>query len=267
MTTAPYNESVQDAVARETKRRKRVFSAFIGLLLIPIAIGAYALSKAPTETQKVANDVAPIVTQRVGADISAGITDKVIAQTQPIIQKNVANEISTTVEPRLAAVGTLQKDIANLQQTTQKVSDFVASATPQLASVSGLNERLSAVQGLVEQHASAFKAISSDQLSLREELLKTRDATQTLSMSVARIAPMANDLELSRQQMQKFQQSVTNDLGSIKQMVNSDIQAANANKEAIGSLNNRLSRLESELKNLQGRAMALERAKEERKPQ
>ncbi|HEX3068811.1 MAG TPA: hypothetical protein VHX14_09555, partial [Thermoanaerobaculia bacterium] len=209
MTTAPFNESVQDAVTRETKRRKRVFSAFISLLLIPIAIGAYALSKAPTETQKVAADVAPIVAQRVGADISTGITDKVIAQTQPIIQKSVAHEIS--VEPRLAAVATLRQDITNLQQTTQKVSDFVATATPQLATVSGLNERLAAVQGLVSQHDNAFKAISSEQASLRQ-------SSQTLSMSVARVAPMANDLELARKQMQEFQRSVTNDLGSIKQM-------------------------------------------------
>jgi len=260
MTTAHYDESVQDAVARETKRRKQVFSAFISLLLVPIAIGAYALSKAPTETQKVADDVAPIVTQRVGADISAGITDKVIAQTQPIIQKNVAKEISAAVEPRLTAVATLRQDITNLKQTTQKVSDFVATATPQLGSISGLNERLSAVQGLVNQHDNAFKTISSEQASLRQ-------SSQALSMSVARVAPMANDLELSRQQMQKFQQSVTNDLGSIKQMVNSDIQSANANKEAIGSLSNRLSRLETELKNLQGRASALERSKDERKPQ
>jgi chromosome segregation ATPase len=237
------------------------------LLLVPIAIGAYALSKAPTETQKVVNDVAPIVAQRVDADISAGITDKVIAQTQPIIQKNVANEISTTVEPRLAAVDTLQKDITNLQQTTQKVSDFVASATPQLASVSGLNERLSAVQGLVDQHDSAFKTISSDQDSIRQDLAKTRDATQTLSVKIDRIAPMANDLELSRQQMQKFQQSLTNELGSIKEMVNSDIQTANANKEAIGSLSRRLSVLESDLKKLQGRAAVIERSKDERKPQ
>src|SRR6266852_577842 len=143
MTTAPYDESVQEAVARETKRRKRVFSTFMALLLAPIAIGAYALSKAPCEAQKVATDVAPIVTQRVGADISAGITNNVMAQTQPLIQKNVAQEISTTVEPRLAAVATLRQDITNLQQTTQKASDFVASATPPLASVSGLGERLS----------------------------------------------------------------------------------------------------------------------------
>lgn len=264
MTTAPFNESVQDAVTRETKRRKRVFSVFISLLLIPIAIGAYALSKAPTETQKVAADVAPIVAQRVGADISAGITDKVIAQTQPIIQKNVANEISTTVEPRLAAVGTLQKDITNLQQTTQKVSDFVASATPQLASVSGLNERLSAVQGLVDQHDSAFKTISSGQDSIRQDLAKTRDATQVLSTKIDRAAP---DLELSRKQMQEFRQSVTNELGSIKEMVNSDIQTANANKEAIGSLSRRLSVLENDLKKLQGRAAVIERSKDERKPQ
>ena len=50
--TEPYNESVQETVDRETARRKRVFLAFMALLLVPIAIGAYALTKAPSETDK-----------------------------------------------------------------------------------------------------------------------------------------------------------------------------------------------------------------------
>ncbi|HXH92131.1 MAG TPA: hypothetical protein VNN25_11170 [Thermoanaerobaculia bacterium] len=267
MTTAPYDESVQAAVARETKRRKRVFSTFMALLLVPIAIGAYALSKAPTEAQKVATDVAPIVTQRVGADISAGITNNVMAQTQPLIQKNVAREISANVEPRLVAVDTLKQDITNLQQTTQKVSDFVASATPQLQSVSGLGDRLSTLQGLVDQHDNTFKTISSDQASLRQDLSKTRESTQALSMRIDKLATVPNDLEASRRQMQEFQQAVTKELGSIRNMVNSDVQAANANKEAIGSINGRLSRIENDLSKLQARANVIERSKDEKKPQ
>lgn len=265
MTTAPYDESVHEAVARETVRRKRVFSVFIALLLVPIGIGAYALSKAPTEAQKVATDVAPIVTQRVSADISAGITNNVIAQTQPIIQKSVAREVSANVAPRLAAVDTLQRDITNLQQTTQKVSDFVASATPQLATVSGLGDRLSTLQGVVNQHEDAFKTISSDQASFRQDLAKTRESTQSLSMKIGKVDAMANDLELSRKQMQEFRQAVTNELGSIRSLVNADVQAANANKEAIGSLNNRLSGIEGELRKLQARATIIER-KDEKKP-
>jgi chromosome segregation ATPase len=264
--TQTYDESVQKAVARETARRKRVFSAFISLLLVPIAIGAYALSKAPREAQKVATDVAPIVTQRVGADISAGITNNVIAQTQPIIQKDVAREISASVEPRLAAVTTLRQDITNLQQTTQKVSDVVANVTPQLASVSGLGDRLTSLQGLVSQHEDAFKTISSDQASFRQDLAKTRESTQNLSMKIGKVDAMANDLELSRKQMQEFRQAVTNELGSIRSLVNSDVQAANANKEAIGSLNNRLSGIEGELRKLQARATIIERSKDEKKP-
>ena len=267
MTTAPYDESVQEAVARETKRRKRVFSTFMVLLLVPIAIGAYALSKAPTEAQKVATDVAPIVTQRVGADISAGITNNVMAQTQPLIQKNVAREVSATVEPRFAAVDNLKQDITNLQQTTQKVSDFVASATPQLQAVSGLGDRLSALQGLVDQHDNTFKTISSDQASIRQDLAKTRESTQALSMKIDKFATVPNDLEASRRQMQEFQQAVTKELGSIRNMVNSDVQAANANKEAIGSLSNRLSVVEGDLRKLQNRATVIERSKDERKPQ
>jgi len=267
MTTAPYDESVQEAVARETKRRKRVFSTFIALLLVPIAIGAYALSKAPTEAQKVAADVTPIVTQRVSGDISAGITNNVMAQTQPLIQKNVAREISANVEPRLAAVDTLKQDITNLQQTTQKVSDFVASATPQLASVSGLGDRLSTLQGVVDQHDNMFKTINSDQASIRQDLAKTGELTQTLSMKIDKIGPEANALELSRKQMQEFQQAVTKELGSIRNMLNSDVQAANANKEAIGSLSSRLSALENDLRKLQARATVIEHSKDERKPQ
>ena len=46
MTTAneSYEEWIQQAVARETARRKRVFMTFMALLLVPIAIGGYALA-------------------------------------------------------------------------------------------------------------------------------------------------------------------------------------------------------------------------------
>ncbi len=234
MTTAPFNESVQDAVTRETKRRKRVFSAFISLLLIPIAIGAYALSKAPTETQKVAADVAPIVAQRVGADISTGITDKVIAQTQPIIQKSVAREISATVEPRLATVDTLRKDITNLQQTTQKVSDLVASATPQLAAVSGLNERLSAVQSAVAQHDSALRNINNEQTTLRQNVVKTQDLSQNLALRIDRVTQSPGDPQSIRKQ--------------------------------LDDLSRRLSGIENGMEKLQSRVSAVERSREVVKP-
>jgi chromosome condensin MukBEF complex kleisin-like MukF subunit len=80
-------------------------------------------------------------------------------------------------------------------------------------------------------------------------------------MKIDKIAPVPNDLELSRRQMQEFQQTVTKELGSIHNMVNSDVQTANANKEAIGALSS------GELRKLQARATVIERSKDERKPQ
>jgi chromosome segregation ATPase len=234
MTTAPYDESVQDAVARETRRRKRVFSTFISLLLVPIAIGAYALSKAPAETQKVAADVAPIVTQRVSADISAGITSKVVAQTEPMIQKTVQQEISATVEPRLASVATLRQDVTKLQQTTQKVSDIVTSATPQLAAVSGLNERLSALQGSVNQHDSVLRNINDEQTALRQNIVKTQDMNQSLATRIDKVTQSPGDPQSIRKQ--------------------------------LDDLSRRLSGIENGLEKLQSRVSAVERSREVVKP-
>jgi len=141
MTTAPYDESVHEAVARETARRKRVLLAFLALLLIPIAIGAYALSKAPTEIEKVASDVTPIVTSRVAGDITERVTSDISAKTEPLIRQNVAREVTTVVEPRLASV---TNDITQLQTSVQKTSALVESVTPQLAAVPELTNRITA---------------------------------------------------------------------------------------------------------------------------
>ncbi len=141
MTIAPYDESVREAVARETARRKRVLLAFLAFLLVPIAIGAYALSKAPTEIERVASDVTPIVTSRVAGDITERVTSDITARTEPLIRQNVSREITTVVEPRLASV---TNDITQLQTSVQKTSALVQEVTPQLAAVPELTKRLTA---------------------------------------------------------------------------------------------------------------------------
>lgn len=138
--TVAYDESVHEAVARETARRKRVFLAFMGLLLIPIAICGYVLTRAKTEVERVAADVTPIVTSRVAGEITTRVTNDVATKTEPLIRENVAREI-TVVESRLSSVS---KDITQLQETTQKTSELVRSVTPQLTAVPELTKRLSA---------------------------------------------------------------------------------------------------------------------------
>lgn len=237
MTTAPFNESIQDAVARENARRKRVFLAFLALLLVPIGIGAYALTKAPTETAKVANEVAPIVTERVGGEIAARVSNDVASRTEPLIRASVAREINATVEPRIATLtGTLTKDITDLQTTARDTSAFVTAATPQLASIPALEDRMVKLSGAVEQNANVVQALRTDQDRLRQEVAGNNDGAS------------------SRQQFAELRQIMAKELGSIRALAAASAQTANANKEAIDALARRVAALEAEFKRQQNRA-------------
>lgn len=227
MTTAPYDESIQDAVARENARRKRVFLAFLALLLVPIGIGAYALTKAPSETAKVANEVAPIVTERVGGEIAARVSNDVASRAEPLIRANVAREITATVEPRIASLTTtLTKDITDLQTTVRDTSAFVTAATPQLASIPALQDRMVKLSGAVEQNTNVVQALRTGN----------------------------NDGASSRQQFAELRQAMFKELGSIRAIATAGAQTANANKAAIEALARRVAALEVASKRQQGRA-------------
>jgi phosphotransferase system IIB component len=182
MTTAPYDESVHEAVAREAARRKRVFLAFLGLLLIPIAIGAYALSKAPTEIEKVASDVTPIVTSRVSGEISERVTKDVSARTEPLIRENVAREITAVTN-----------DITQLRTTVQKTSELVQNVTP----------RLDAMSGFVSQTENTLKVLNTNQGRLDQEL-------KTIRAPGISIRPPVTDRELMllRRELESLQARV-----------------------------------------------------------
>jgi septal ring factor EnvC (AmiA/AmiB activator) len=218
--TAPFNESIQDVVARENARRKRVFLAFLALLLVPIAIGAYALTKAPSETAKVANDVAPIVTERGGGEIAARVSNDVASRAEPLIRASVAREINATVEPRIASLtGTLTKDITDLQTTVHETSAFAGK-----------------LSGTVDQNANALQALQTDQNRLRQEVTDNNDGAS------------------SRQQFAELRQSMAKELGSIRDLAAASAETANANKAAIDALARKVAALEVALKRQQSRA-------------
>lgn len=182
MTTAPYDESVREAVTREAARRKRVFLAFLGLLLIPIAIGAYALSKAPTEIEKVATDVTPLVTSRVSGEISERVTKDVSARTEPLIRQNVAREITAVTN-----------DITQLRTTVQKTSELVQNVTP----------RLDAMSGFVSQTENTLRAINANQGRLDQELKAIR------APGISAVPPAANrELMLQTRQMAELRREL-----------------------------------------------------------
>ena len=183
MTTAPYDESVREAVARETARRKRVLLAFLALLLIPIAIGAYALSKAPTEIERVASDVTPIVTNRVAGEISERVSKDVSARTEPLIRQNVAREITAVTN-----------DITQLRTTVQKTSELVQNVTP----------RLDAMSGFVSQTENTLRALNANQGRFDQQL----KAIRAPGISV-RPAPADRELMQLRRELESLQARVT----------------------------------------------------------
>ena len=253
--TESYDESIREAVARETARRKRVFLAFIGLLLVPIAIGAYALSQAPSEAERVATEATPIVIQRVGGEITSRVTSEVATRTEPIVRDNVSREITTRVEPRIAsATSALRVDITALEKTVQETSTVLAAAQPRLASIPEFEGRLTNLAGLVDRTEGAFRTLSAEQNGLREEVAKERELTQGLSN---RVEEMKSD-SVSSRQLNEFRQAMKRELDSIRAIADTSAQTANSNKEIVGSLARRVSLVETALKELQGRAAAID---------
>jgi chromosome segregation ATPase len=244
------SESVQEALARETARRKRVFLAFVGLLLVPIAIGAYALSRAPSETGKIVNDVTPIVTERVATQV----TNDVVTRSEPLIRRNVSREIAATVEPRISSVATdLRRDLSSLQTTVNETSTAVAATTSQLASVSRMSDQVATFGGTVRRTEAAFQELGERQEVLRRDVDAGRQFAQALSRNVDRIDARLNDLP-SRQQLAALQ----TDLAAIRTLANNSAQTANANRETLGSLVRRLSQIDDELRKLDQRVATIE---------
>jgi hypothetical protein len=269
-----YDDSIQETLARETARRKRVFLAFIVLLLVPIAIGAFALTKAPSETAKVANDVTPIVTERVGGQITERVTSDVVSRAEPIIRDNVARAITANVEPRIAsAADALRKDITDLQTTTRETAQFVAAATPQLSAITGFEDRLLSLDGSLDQTRGLFQTLKNDQEGLRRDVATDRQFSRGLSSDIDRAnTRLTNEIASSRQQLSSqivsfreqvdaLRQATARDLASIRTLANTSVQTANSNKEAIGALSRRVSAVEADVRRLQERVKALEDAR------
>jgi hypothetical protein len=186
MTIAPppYDESIREAVARETARRKRVLLAFLALLLIPIAIGAYALSQAPTEIERVAADVTPIVTSRVAGDITERVTSDISAKTEPLIRQNVAREVSTVVEPRLASVS---NDITQLQTSVQKTSALVQEVTPQLAALKTLDANQARLTREIGANLQAANTNREALAAISRQLVEMNRGLSDLQVRVKRL--------------------------------------------------------------------------------
>ncbi len=263
---ASYDESIQEAVARETARRKRVLMTFMALLVVPIAIGSYALTKAPTETDIVADKVTPVVTDRVEQSVGTRVMNEVVTKTTPLIRDSVSREFSATVAPRIASVADdaaqlrgsvdgLGQEIKTLQTTVQSSSEFVAAATPQLKALPELQDRLTKVSAFADEAARTITTLRSDDDTIRQQLDENRAVTKRLSDQQAQFnSRFSEERERAGRLQADFRDSLGKELASINHRLdrlNESVKTASLNRDTLNTLIQRVEDVEKRLGNLE----------------
>lgn len=103
MTINDEMPSIKTAVALEERRRKRVFATFLALLLIPVAIGAYAILKASTETEVLVRNATPIIEKSVEKSVSQKVDRTIEPRVEEIVERRAAPVIARTLEKSVVA--------------------------------------------------------------------------------------------------------------------------------------------------------------------
>ena len=184
MTTSEENPSVKTAVALEEHRRKRVFTIFLALLIIPLAIGLYAIAKAPSETDAVASRVTPIVEKNVEENVTRRVDEKF----EPRVEEVVARHVDKKIEPRVEEIvarraspiiqQTLDRQldkavVARVQPLEQQFRTFSAEGNPQQLRMSARVKELEArVAKLEQQLAQLTRGHVDPREAIRLERLK-----------------------------------------------------------------------------------------------
>jgi len=216
MSTEPHEESIKAAVARETARRRRVFITYLSLLALPLAIGGFALAKAPSEMAAVANDVTPVVTERVGAQVS----NEVMRQTAPMISATVSREVTSQVEPRFkTAAYSVDALRTSVDANSRQINEVAASA---------------------RTTADAVTPLRNEQAAIRREL--TDAFAQRLSVQQEDFdRKLADQRKLAEKQNAEFRQVVAKEIDSLRELVkSSDAESA----KRVATVESRLNRME-----------------------
>lgn len=196
--TIAQDESIRDAVAQETARRKRVFLTYLGLLLLPLIAGAYALAKAPSETAAVAQAVTPVVEEAV----SARVAEEVVRKSTPIIEENVSRQVAMNVEPRLkevaAAANELRGSVTTLGGDVEKLRSTVA-VTPNPRLLTALQQRVNEVDASSQGHTRGRQELARQLAMLRDDMKSNADqqnqAIQALTGHLRKIDARLASLE------------------------------------------------------------------------
>ena len=118
-----YDDSIRLAVEREARRRKRVLAGFLALLLVPLAVGGWAVAKAPSETEAVAREVMPIVQQSVAENV----TRQVVAESSARIEENVNRTVDMKIEAKIAPVQAVRDEVKLLTSQVARIQPALAA--------------------------------------------------------------------------------------------------------------------------------------------
>ena len=128
-----------------------MFLAYLAVLAIPVAVGAYALTRAPSETEAVAQKVTPVVRdtvtrdvdERVNQRVNERVTAEVKTQAEPVIKSEVSRQVSESVKPEIESVR------SELQQRIATIA--VPGPDPRLDEIPALKEMVQSARSQAER--------------------------------------------------------------------------------------------------------------------
>jgi hypothetical protein len=184
MTTFEELPSVKTAVQREAQRRKRVYGMFALLLLVPVAIGIYAIAKAPSETdvvvEKVVKDVTPIVQgniqENLAKNVEATVTERVDRQIEPRVQEAVERRAAPLIERTL----TRQVDAAvtaRVRPLEQQYRAFTVEGNTEHERTAARVKELEARVAALERRLAALTGPRPVNPNLQRERLEVKPVT------------------------------------------------------------------------------------------
>lgn len=181
------------AVQKEIARRKRALWMFLALLLLPLIVGGWALTRAPKETELVAREVTPIVRQEVSRSIESSVTEAVAEKATPVIRQTVSEQFNATVLPEIGAV---KKEVSGIQQTMQENSRKITEASSSVAMIRG--EQATLVRGGFVREQQARESLRRTIASVQQDL---SSKTETLATLDKRVDQMERQLDAIQREL------------------------------------------------------------------
>ena len=237
----PENEAMREAVRREARRRRMLVITYLSLLLLPVGVGIYAVTRAPSEVQSVARQTVPYVVPEVRKQLEPTIA----ATARPVIETEVRAQYERTVGPRLqsmsAATSALQATYTQLAPAVEANTKAVADLAPRIAGNAATLEQL---QPLFSRHATTLDELMP---AVRRHSAFVENAGPQLARLQqidAKATAIQNEVSTALAQFRSEQ-------AKIEERLTATTRTANANADQIRELSGQMKTLSGEIRALQ----------------